>query len=80
MATMNISLPDALKAWVEQQAQNGRYSNSSDYVRDLIRRDWDRADKVAHMQARVTEGIQSGKGDRTMDDLKAEALKQLKGE
>ena len=39
MATMNIFLPQPLKAWVEQQAQGGRYSNSSDYVRDLIRRD-----------------------------------------
>ncbi|MDX1456594.1 MAG: type II toxin-antitoxin system ParD family antitoxin [Marinobacter sp.] len=80
MATMNISLPEALKAWVELQAQSGRYSNSSDYVRDLIRKDWERADKIAHMQTLVTEGIQSGKGGRTMDDLKADALKQLKGD
>jgi antitoxin ParD1/3/4 len=39
MATMNISLPDKMKQWVEQQAKTGRYSNASDYVRDLIRRD-----------------------------------------
>ena len=43
MATMNVSLPNAMKQWVEQQAQSGRYSNSSDYVRDLIRRELDRA-------------------------------------
>lgn len=35
MATMNVSLPDQLKAWVEAQAETGRYSNASDYVRDL---------------------------------------------
>lgn len=38
MATMNISLPDRMKVWVEAQATTGRYSNASDYVRDLIRR------------------------------------------
>ena len=36
MATMNVSLPDGMKHWVEQQAQTGRYSNAGDYVRDLI--------------------------------------------
>lgn len=37
MATMNISLPDEMKAFVEAQVQTGRYANASDYVRDLIR-------------------------------------------
>ena len=50
MATMNVSLPDTLKDWVEGQAQTGRYSNASDYVRDLIRRDQERLDKIAAMQ------------------------------
>lgn len=36
MGTMNISLPDPMKSWVEDQAKSGRYANSSDYVRDLI--------------------------------------------
>lgn len=35
MATMNISLPDPMKAWVEEQAKSGRYANTSDVVRDL---------------------------------------------
>ena len=42
MATMNISLPDQMKEWVEAQSGSGRYSNASDYVRDLIRRDQER--------------------------------------
>lgn len=45
MAAMNVSLPDAMKAWVEEQVQTGRYGNSSDYVRDLVRRDQERAVK-----------------------------------
>ena len=60
MATMNVSLPDALKAHVEAQVETGRYANASDYVRDLIRRDQERAQKLAVMQALVDEGMASG--------------------
>ena len=55
MATMNISLPDPMKQWVEAQTETGRYSNASDYVRDLIRRDQVRKDKIARMQSLVDE-------------------------
>jgi len=41
MATMNVSLPDDLKAFVDEQVA-GRYSTSSEYVRELIRREQDR--------------------------------------
>ena len=60
MATMNVSLPDRMKAFVEAQVETGRYANASDYVRDLIRRDQDRAHKLAAMQALVDEGMASG--------------------
>ncbi|MEM9128235.1 MAG: type II toxin-antitoxin system ParD family antitoxin [Pseudomonadota bacterium] len=60
MATMNVSLPDPMKEWVEAQTRGGRYSNASDYVRDLIRKDQDRLDKIAAMQKLVTEGLESG--------------------
>lgn len=63
MATMNVSLPDPMKDWVEQQTRGGRYSNASDYVRDLIRRDQDRADKLARMQRLVAEGLASGEAE-----------------
>lgn len=76
MATMNVSLPDPMKDWVEQQTQGGRYSNSSDYVRDLIRKDQDRAAKIAHMQKMVTEGLESGIASDTMDEILAEARKR----
>ena len=57
---MNISLPDPMKAWVEAQSRDGTYSNASDYVRDLIRRDQARKQAVAEIQALVDEGIASG--------------------
>jgi len=69
LATMNVSLPDPMKDWVEAQAATGRYANASDYVRDLIRRDQERADKIAHIQKLVSEGIESGVSDQSMADI-----------
>jgi antitoxin ParD1/3/4 len=60
MGTMNISLPDPMKNWVEDQARTGRYANSSDYVRDLIRRDRARFEAIAALQAAVDAGLASG--------------------
>ena len=60
MGTMNISLPDPMKSWVEDQTKSGRYANSSDYVRDLIRRDRARLEAIAAIQAAVDAGLASG--------------------
>mgnify|MGYP006277256247 FL=1 len=79
MATMNVSLPDRMKEWVEEQAETGRYSNASDYVRDLIRHDQERAEKIEKMQQRVTEGLQSGTGEQSMDELREEAIRRAHG-
>ncbi|MEK1933056.1 MAG: type II toxin-antitoxin system ParD family antitoxin [Pararhizobium sp.] len=73
MATMNVSLPDPMKDWVEAQTRTGRYANASDYVRDLIRRDQERNDKIAAMQRFVDDGLESGVGNRSKGDLFAAA-------
>ena len=74
---MNVSLPDAMKNWVEERSRSGRYSNASDYVRDLIRRDQDRIEKIARMQALVDEATASGEGGRTMEQLEQKAWAKL---
>jgi antitoxin ParD1/3/4 len=75
MATMNISLPDPMKDWVNAQAESGRYANASDYVRDLIRQDQERADKVRQLQALIDQGLASGVSEASIDDLLARARK-----
>lgn len=57
MATMNVSLPDSLKEFVESQVGD-RYGNSSEFVRDLIRREQARG----QLRALVLEGMGSGEG------------------
>lgn len=60
MATMNVSLPDPMKTWVEARLKDGRYSNTSDYVRHLIRRDQERAHAIEALQQAIDEGMKSG--------------------
>ena len=73
MATMNISLPDQMKAWVEAQSKDGRYSNSSDYIRDLIRQEQVKAEKIAHLQRLIDEAYASGDSDQTLEEIFADA-------
>lgn len=42
MTTMNVSLPDELKTFVDSQTQRGGYGSTSEFVRELIRREQDR--------------------------------------
>jgi antitoxin ParD1/3/4 len=73
MATMNISLPDKMKKWVEKRAESGAYANSSDYFRDLVRRDQERVKATAWLQAEIDKGLASGVSKRTPEQLRAYA-------
>ena len=73
MATMNVSLPDLLKDWAEGQTRTGHYSNTSDYVRDLIRRDKERAEKITAMRRLIDDAEASGVSENTMADILASA-------
>jgi antitoxin ParD1/3/4 len=59
MTTMNISLPDALKAFVDEQVAGRGYGTSSEYVRELIRRDQDRQ----RLRGLLLEGASSPIGE-----------------
>ena len=59
MTTMNISLPDVLKEFVDCQVQARGYSTSSEYVRELIRNDQIRQAEQ-RLAALMLEGLESG--------------------
>jgi antitoxin ParD1/3/4 len=70
MAQMNISLPEALKKWAETRVAEGRYSSTSDLIRDLLRKDQDSAaDETAWLQAMIDEGLASGVVDMEPEDV-----------
>ncbi|HGM5921201.1 TPA: type II toxin-antitoxin system ParD family antitoxin [Stenotrophomonas maltophilia] len=59
MATMNISLTDPLKQFVDEEVREGGYSSTSDYVRDLIRqRQRIKAEEL--LKQLISEGLASG--------------------
>lgn len=69
MATMNVSLPDPMKDWVEKQVKTGHYSNASDYVRDLIRRAQEYQDQRETLIKALISGEKSGASKRTLDEI-----------
>ena len=79
MVTMNISVPKPMKDWVQAQIDDGKYATSSDYVRDLIRKDQQDKDKLTALQAAITLGIESGQaGELDINSIKQKA-RQLAG-
>jgi antitoxin ParD1/3/4 len=58
-STMNIALPEPLRAYVAQRVESGEYGNTSEYVRDLIRKD-QRDQRIQRLRALVEDGLASG--------------------
>lgn len=54
MATLNISMPDEMRAYIEARVSMGEYQSASDYVRDLIRHDREETERL------LVEGLDSG--------------------
>ncbi len=59
MATMNISLPDQLKEWIEAQAESKHFSNTSDFMRDLVRDAKERDDQNNRLRTEINKGLKS---------------------
>jgi len=79
MTSMNVSLPQELKEYVEEQTKAG-YSTPSEYVRELIRGDQKRRAKE-RLDMLLLEGLDSGEplpaSPAFWDELKREALAKL---
>ena len=76
MTTMNISLPEPMRAYVEQQVAQGGYSTASEYIRQLVREDQKRAAKQ-RLESLLMEGIESGPSVEITDEYWAEKKAKL---
>jgi antitoxin ParD1/3/4 len=78
MATMNISLPDSLKDFVDEQVAERGYSTSSEFVRELLRKEQDRQ----HLRKLLLEGAASPPAgpadDAWFEDLRERARKHAR--
>ena len=71
MATMNVSLPDPMRDYVQSRIDSGQYASVSDYVRDLIRRDQreivDEERWLRDLDASIERGVEDEKAGRLYD-------------
>lgn len=70
MESMNISLPEPLKQFVDGQVSTGRYSSASEYVRELIRAD-EKRKAEQELEAKLLAGFNSPQSELTPADWKA---------
>jgi antitoxin ParD1/3/4 len=68
--SMNISLPEPLKLFVEEQVSSGGYSTVSEYLRELVR-EAQRRKVCRELEAKLLAGLQSPTSEMTADDWKA---------
>ena len=72
MAQMNITIPDNLKTWVESRVTDGSFASSSDYMRNLVRRDQRVEEARMRLQSEIEKVLASPESDRTIADIIAE--------
>lgn len=83
---MNISLPDEMRAWVEDEVKGGGFSSASEYFRQLVREAKTRkaeaevARKKAELTALLVEGIESGEAKPMTKEWWADLLEEVDGE
>lgn len=79
MQSMNISLPDPLKKFVDDQIAEGRYSSVSEYVRELIRAD-EKRKAEDRLEALLLDGLNGEETELTREDwsaIRKEALAKI---
>jgi antitoxin ParD1/3/4 len=77
MAQLNVSIPPALKSWIDHRVAGGRYSSPSDYLRELIRRDQEaEPDETEWLRGLIAEGLASGRLNENPKDV----LRQIMAE
>jgi len=82
MTTMNISVPDEMKAFVEAQMTQEGYASASEYLRALIR-DAQKRRAKQELEAKLLEGLQGPVSEMTRNDwdsIRREAMDGLTGE
>ncbi|MCF6219797.1 MAG: type II toxin-antitoxin system ParD family antitoxin [Robiginitomaculum sp.] len=73
-----ITVTDQQNAWIKSRIASGDYTNDSEFLRDLLRKDQERTEKIANMQRLVTEGFESGISELSVDEIWEQARAPIK--
>lgn len=68
-----ITLTGKQDAWIKAQIEGGGYTNDSEYLRELIRRDQEQKEKFRALKQAIQEGLDSGVSHRNLDEIWQEA-------
>ena len=81
MTTLNISLPESMRSFIDEQIAKGGYSTASEYIRHLIRQDQKQAAQMK-FEAMLLEGLDSGEPievtDEWWENKRTELLERLR--
>ena len=79
MATIRktITLTEKQDEWIKVQITNGDFTNDSEYLRDLVRRDQEQNARFQTLKAAIQEGLNSGVGNKTVNDIMEEVETRL---
>ena len=73
-----ITLTDQQNRWIKTRITAGGFSNDSEYIRDLIRRDQEEGVKFRALKAAIQEGLDSGVSDKTVPQIMQEVESRLR--
>ena len=76
--TMSFALPESLREYIDARVHDGSYGNTSEYLRDLIRRD-QHEQSAQRLRNLITDGLASGDGRVVTDDVIAALREQALG-
>ena len=83
MKSINISLPDTMRDYIEKQVADGGYSTISEYFRELVRQDQKRRDKE-RLETLLLEGLNSGNAtpltEEDWDDIRQAVRSKVQGD
>ena len=75
-----ITLTDKQDQWIKAQIAAGEYTNDSEYIRDLVRRDQEENAKFLALKQAIQEGLSSGVSDKSVTDIMEEVEARLKAD
>jgi antitoxin ParD1/3/4 len=80
MATVRktITFTEQQDQWIKAKIAEGQFTNDSEYIRDFVRRDQEKAAELDMLRAALIEGEQSGMSDRTPEDIRKSVRERMR--
>ena len=75
-----ITFTEKQDKWIKSQIRAGEFTNDSEYLRDLVRRDQSKQAKFSALKAAITEGMDSGISDKSVPDIMKEVEERMRAD